>query len=94
MRAPPTCLATGDTIRRGMEYHFNNMAPLRVADVLYYLIWRRSSTVLTLEIKKKSQGSSENCSKTSFLKNCQAVVNYNYYQILFILTKAFLLSIS
>lgn len=34
MRAPSTCLATGDNTRRGMEYHFNNMAPLRVADVL------------------------------------------------------------
>lgn len=68
MRAPSTCLATGDNTRRGKEYHVNNMAPLRVADVLYYLIWRRSSTALTLEIKKKSPGSSENCSKTSFLK--------------------------
>lgn len=94
MRAPPACLATGDNTRRGMEYHFNNKAPLRVADVLYYLIWRRSSTALTLEIKKKSQGSSEICSKPSFLKNCQAVVNYNYYHILFILTKVYLLSIS
>lgn len=93
MRAPSTCLATGDNTRRGMEYHFNNMAPIRVADVLYYLIRRRSFTALTLEIKKKSQGGSENCSKTSFLKTFQAVVNYNYYQILFILTKAFLLSI-
>lgn len=34
MQAPPTCLATGDNTRRGMEYNFNNMAPLRVADVL------------------------------------------------------------